>query len=298
MNVSMARRRATAGDAEAQFTLGQSYDYGVGVRRDFARAVAWYLKAAAQGHAKAQTELGHKYRMGDGAPEDFAEAVAWYRKAAEQGYAHAQFRLGTMYQEGLGVPQDLAQARVWWGEARASEARQRGEMESVIDCVHLLVRDRIAIREIKKAYPTDWTRRIERFRRGDAPTNEELDMLHDLIQNEGRSYLLFHGQGADYDEDDPSDVDLYPIDVKGLGGIYFVEGYEFGDSGFFQSLDDAEAYVWHKWDGVTIYGPKQVRPPFGEKNKAKKRVVKRLTKVKKKSKRTATKNASPKVKKK
>ena len=176
--------------------------------------------------------------------------------------------------------------------------REMSEMESVIDCVHLLVRDPIVIRGIKKAYPTDWTRRIERFRRGDSPIDDELDMLEDLIHNEGRSYLVFHGQGADYDEDDPSDVDLYSIDVKGLGGIYFVEGGEFGTSGFFQSLDDAESYVSKHWDGVTVYGPRQIRPPFGEKKNAKSNIGKSVTKVKKKSRKTATKNVKTKVKKK
>jgi hypothetical protein len=296
-------KAAAQGLAEAQAELGDKYRTGRGVPKDFAEAVAWYRKAAEQGHALAQFNLGLMYRNGEGVPQDAVEAVAWLRKAAEQGWESAQSALGVMYHKGEGVAQDFAQADAWWRKAGArsreqaeKRSREMGVMATVVDCVHLLVRDPVAVRGIKEAYPTDWARRLERFRRGDTPTDDELDMLGDLIRNEGRPYLIFHGEGADYDEDDPSDMDLYSIDVKGLGGIYFVVANEFGFSGFFHSLDDAESYVWKHWDGVTIYGPRQIRRPFGEKKKAKakknakKRVGKGLTKVKKKSTKTATKN--------
>lgn len=152
---------------------------------------------------------------------------------------------------------------------------QSGEMESVVDCAQLLVRDPVVIRAFKKVYPTDGARRVKRLRDGDSPTDDELELLEDLIRNEGRVYLTFRGKGADYDEDDPSDVDLYEIDVRGLGGVYFVQGNEFGDSGFFCSLGGAESYVSDHWDGVDVFGPDEIRPPFGEKKKAKKKAKRR-----------------------
>ena len=307
MELSTIRRAAKAGDPDAQHTLGHEYHLGVYVRRNRARAVAWYRKAAAQGHMQAQTDLGHHFRLGDGAQEDFAEAaawyrkaaerghaeaqchlgsmyrdgqgvredfaeaVAWYRKAAEQDYAHAHFCLALMYERGSGVPQDLARARELRYEADASKKRQRGEMDSLIDCGQALVRDPVVIRAFKKEYPTDWKRRVERLRRSGTLDDDELVLLEDLIQNEGRDYLRFHGKGADYDESDPSDVDLYAIDVVGLGGIYFVRACEFDDSGYFRSLDQAEREVGRRWNGVDIFGPDEINPPFEQKKAVAKR---------------------------
>lgn len=47
-------RRAQAGDAEAQYRLGQLYDYGGTLPSNQNKALAWYQKAAAQNHAKAR----------------------------------------------------------------------------------------------------------------------------------------------------------------------------------------------------------------------------------------------------
>src|SRR5262245_27633591 len=112
--------------------------------------------------------------------------------------------------------------------------------------VRSLVRDSLFNREFKKAHPVDGPRIVKRLRAGDTPTDDELAMIEefiqDLIPNEGRLYLRYYGKGADYDENDPSDVDLYDIDVVGLGGIYVVVGDEMGDSEPFFSLDDAKSW--------------------------------------------------------
>ena len=87
--------------------------------QDYARAAAWYKKAAEQGDAGAQLNLGSMYDNGQGLPQDYAEALAWYKKAAEQGHAKAQFNLGLMYNNGQGVPQDYAKAHMWLNLAGA-----------------------------------------------------------------------------------------------------------------------------------------------------------------------------------
>ena len=98
--------KAKAGDAEAQFNLGDRYCHGDGVPQDDKEAVKWYRKAAEQGYAFAQHNLGVMYANGRGVPEDDKEAVKWFRKAAEQGYAFAQFNLGVRYDTGRGVPRE------------------------------------------------------------------------------------------------------------------------------------------------------------------------------------------------
>jgi len=126
-SISVLKKQAESGEANAQISLGWLYEYGNGVPQDQSKAVYWYRKAADRGYAKAQLLLGllHEY----GTPkQDQAEAARWFRKAAEQGNAYAQFSLGSEYQYGWGVPQDNAQAAVWYrkaaeqGEAQAQES--------------------------------------------------------------------------------------------------------------------------------------------------------------------------------
>ena len=114
------KKKAEAGDADAQFKIGYAY-YKRGGANDSAEAMKWWRKAAEQGYANAQFNLGAMYGNGGrGVPKDFAEAVKWFRKAAEQGYAEAQSSLGAMYYDGEGVPKDLVQAHVWYNIAGAN----------------------------------------------------------------------------------------------------------------------------------------------------------------------------------
>ena len=50
-------------------------------------------KKAEAGDAEAQSNLGTMYILGEVVPRDTAEAVKWLRKAADQGNARAQYRL-------------------------------------------------------------------------------------------------------------------------------------------------------------------------------------------------------------
>lgn len=108
---------AKAGDAKAEYQLANLYLSGAGVRKDAAKAAAWYRKAADQGYGPAQSELGALYLRGIGVPKDEAQAIVWVRKAAEQGEMTAQSDLGMLYLNGQGVEQDNAQALVWLRKA-------------------------------------------------------------------------------------------------------------------------------------------------------------------------------------
>ena len=157
--------KAKQGDADAQYKLGEMYDYGRGVPEDFAEAgkwyrkaaeqghaeaqykigkyfftstldwsqadverVKWFRKAAEQGHARAQGELGWRYEVGWDVPQDYEEAAKWYRKAAEQGDEWAQLNLGEMYYEGEGV-QDYEEAVKWFRKAAVQGYYYRAEAQ-------------------------------------------------------------------------------------------------------------------------------------------------------------------------
>jgi TPR repeat protein len=107
----------TAGNAEAQSSLGLLYEQGNGVPKDYVQAVNWYRKAADQGDPEGEFRLGGMYFEGHGVSKDAVEVVNWYRKAAEQGFSKAQFNLGVMYSNGDGVPKDHVQAANWYNKA-------------------------------------------------------------------------------------------------------------------------------------------------------------------------------------
>jgi len=106
--------KADQGDAVAQFTLGEMYEKGQGVKQDYVEAVKWYDFAAYQGYAPAQYNFGLLYENGIGVSKNYPEAVKWYRLAAEQGLACAQLKLGMIYENGQGVSKNYPEAVKWY----------------------------------------------------------------------------------------------------------------------------------------------------------------------------------------
>ena len=85
VDLKQLRTMAEKGDPDAQFRLGELYEEGDIVERDFGKAIEAYRKAAEQGHSGAQYALAHNYHLGSGVTQDMAAAMVWYRKAALQG---------------------------------------------------------------------------------------------------------------------------------------------------------------------------------------------------------------------
>lgn len=112
------RKAAEQGDDEAESRLGEMYQDGEGVLRDYGEALKWYRLSADHGNLGAQFRLGEMYEEGRGVPQGYVndfEAVKWYRKAATRGLPHAQHKLGGMYENGRGVPsQDYVEAVKWY----------------------------------------------------------------------------------------------------------------------------------------------------------------------------------------
>ena len=77
------RKLAEAGSAAAEARLGQMYQSGLGVARDYGEAANWYRKAADQGDASAGGRARYLHRDGRGVPRDALEALRWYKMAAE-----------------------------------------------------------------------------------------------------------------------------------------------------------------------------------------------------------------------
>jgi TPR repeat protein len=84
------RPAAIAGDADAQFNLGQAYKLGRGVPVDMAMAESWYRKAALQGQIEAEANYGLiLFQNGKR-----AEALPWLNKAVAGGAPRAPHGVG------------------------------------------------------------------------------------------------------------------------------------------------------------------------------------------------------------
>ncbi len=86
-------------------------------RANYQTALHVWLETAEAGDAQAQYYVGEIYEKGLGISPDYVQAAAWYRKAADQGLAQAQINLGFLCEKGLGVPQDSRQALEWYRKA-------------------------------------------------------------------------------------------------------------------------------------------------------------------------------------
>ncbi len=79
-------------------------------------AVAFFVPLANDGDAKAQTSLGEVYEYLFDTPH-YAQAAQWYQKAADQGDLTAVRRLAHLYEFGLGVEKDPLLATNLWRRA-------------------------------------------------------------------------------------------------------------------------------------------------------------------------------------
>lgn len=154
MRLEQLTQAAEAGQASAQYALGQLYQDGGPVEKNHLRSVIWLTQAAKQGDRRAMYALGKlyleeddlptalrwfqqsaelgdtlaKYRLGkllleSGDAGRNAEAVRWLTGAAERGNQYAQYALGKLYLLGRQVPPDH-DAAVRWLEQSAAQGNE------------------------------------------------------------------------------------------------------------------------------------------------------------------------------
>ena len=127
------KRKANAGDPEAQFVLGAGYyDRGLpGLGQDDAEALRWLRQSAGAGYAEAMTALAVIHAQGRAVPPSESESDEWLRKAGNRDRRAIFLR---MYRQAggkltdapfsrmgaLAMPRDLAFENAWYREqARA-----------------------------------------------------------------------------------------------------------------------------------------------------------------------------------
>lgn len=83
-----------------------------------------------------------------------------------------------------------------------------------------------------------------------------IDFLEDILLNNAKIYSEFEANG---------DYGNFPIYIKGLGGIYFIEALEFDKARYFIKLEDAEIYVKSDWVDLASRNAKRYRKPIERK---------------------------------
>lgn len=106
-------------DPDAMNWMGLYAEDGLaGTPKDLLVALDWYRKSAELRNANASYSVGRIYIYGLGVERDFAEGVKWLRRAALFGDANAFALLGRIYEQGtLGAAKDLGVAAAWYGAA-------------------------------------------------------------------------------------------------------------------------------------------------------------------------------------
>ena len=99
-------------DVNAEMLRG--LQYSIGPSKDYSQAFAWFLKAANQGNADAEYSVAQSYDAGRGVKKNATEALVWYRKAAEHGLPIARAHLRSMFVTGRLIPVDDDQGGTWW----------------------------------------------------------------------------------------------------------------------------------------------------------------------------------------
>lgn len=132
---------ADQGLAIAQYRLAAQYEKGRGVAQDNAKARSLYEKAAAKGNVKAMHNLAVIFAEGRGTRQDFSSAAKWFNAAADYGLGDSQYNLAILQERGLGVSQDLVLAYKWLGIAAnggdKGAAQKRDEIGSKLDATKL-----------------------------------------------------------------------------------------------------------------------------------------------------------------
>lgn len=134
-----AMKQLSSSRPDAKRMLAAMYLKGQGTKTDGMKALKLYQEAATAGDAQAQYELGDFYQnRATNEPNPLAKAFELYKSAAQQGQTQAQFRLGSWYLQHDGVPEagikrDLETAFEWLRKAARS-----GNLDAQVDLAHQL----------------------------------------------------------------------------------------------------------------------------------------------------------------
>ena len=111
-------KAAKQGEPEALSNLAGLYANGLGVQKNIAKALKLWEESANKNYAPAQTNLGFVYFLGNIVRKDYAQAESWLLKALWNGVMIVLPLLGEIYATGgHGITQDYRKAYFYYNIA-------------------------------------------------------------------------------------------------------------------------------------------------------------------------------------
>lgn len=103
------KKSASLGNSNGLYNLGLCYENGIGTKKDFNRALAYFLEAAnniQSDYPKIQNKIASCYANRG----EFKQAIEWYTKGAENRDIDSLNALGYIYLNGCGVKKNIEKA--------------------------------------------------------------------------------------------------------------------------------------------------------------------------------------------
>ncbi|KAK8883474.1 hypothetical protein M9Y10_042566 [Tritrichomonas musculus] len=96
------------------FELGNLYKFGIGVEKNYTKAIEFYEMSSKLQNSLAMFNLGNMYQCGYGVEVDYLKAKGYYELSGQLKNSKALLALGRLYFEGRGVDQDYPKARYYY----------------------------------------------------------------------------------------------------------------------------------------------------------------------------------------
>jgi TPR repeat protein len=107
--------------------IGLVYD---NKKKQYDKALAWYILAAMENNSKAQSNIGTLYYNGEGVPKNYLCALKWFLKSAEGNeYDNTPNNVGILFKNDRCVPLDKYKALEWFchGEDKSYRDKLKSE---------------------------------------------------------------------------------------------------------------------------------------------------------------------------
>jgi TPR repeat protein len=84
-------------------------------KKQYDKALAWFILAAMENNSHAQSNIGILYRDGLTVPKNYLCAMKWFLKADEENDGgNTPANIGWLFENGYGVPLDKYKALEWY----------------------------------------------------------------------------------------------------------------------------------------------------------------------------------------
>lgn len=119
------------GSVRADFLLGLMYK-NVEEIKDYGKSLSFLKKADELGYLPSASQIGELYQNGLGVEKDYEQVIFWYSKGAKMNDIHSQNSMGYFYATGLvGVSKNLDSAKYWYQLAVDNNQPQKFSLQQV-----------------------------------------------------------------------------------------------------------------------------------------------------------------------